>query len=199
MGREGFEPSKAKPADLQSALFDRFSIDPLFQFANRIIAKSFKVANKNLLKAQQSNNINPMKKHLKKVKEEIFTVGRGIVLVSAVFLVASAFMTWGYTSSASVTGLAGDGTITRLIGITAFLLVFVKRVHILFSLLLGFICLGISVNSFIELKPVLESFSGNVGNGLYITILASVGLMHGTVVEIIEEKRKKLKLFYLDD
>ena len=48
VGREGFEPSKAKPADLQSALFDRFSIDPLFQFADRIIAKFPHVANKNL-------------------------------------------------------------------------------------------------------------------------------------------------------
>jgi len=29
VGREGFEPSKAMPADLQSALFDHFSIYPL--------------------------------------------------------------------------------------------------------------------------------------------------------------------------
>ena len=28
MGREGFEPSKAGPADLQSALVDRLSISP---------------------------------------------------------------------------------------------------------------------------------------------------------------------------
>ena len=27
---EGFEPSKAKPADLQSALVDRLSIPPIF-------------------------------------------------------------------------------------------------------------------------------------------------------------------------
>ena len=29
VGREGFEPSKAEPADLQSAPFDRFGIDPI--------------------------------------------------------------------------------------------------------------------------------------------------------------------------
>ncbi len=28
VGREGFEPSKAEPADLQSAPFDRFGISP---------------------------------------------------------------------------------------------------------------------------------------------------------------------------
>ncbi len=28
VGRVGFEPTKAKPADLQSALVDRLSIDP---------------------------------------------------------------------------------------------------------------------------------------------------------------------------
>ena len=30
VGREGFEPSKAEPADLQSAPFDRFGISPKF-------------------------------------------------------------------------------------------------------------------------------------------------------------------------
>lgn len=30
MGRVGFEPTKAKPADLQSAPFDRFGIDPIY-------------------------------------------------------------------------------------------------------------------------------------------------------------------------
>ena len=33
VGREGFEPSKAEPADLQSAPFDRFGTDPRFQSA----------------------------------------------------------------------------------------------------------------------------------------------------------------------
>ena len=32
VGREGFEPSKAEPADLQSAPFDHFGTDPQFQF-----------------------------------------------------------------------------------------------------------------------------------------------------------------------
>ncbi len=29
VGREGFEPSKAEPTDLQSVAFDRFAISPL--------------------------------------------------------------------------------------------------------------------------------------------------------------------------
>ncbi len=29
VGREGFEPSKAEPADLQSAPFDHFGTDPI--------------------------------------------------------------------------------------------------------------------------------------------------------------------------
>ena len=32
VGREGFEPSKAEPADLQSEPFDRLGIDPQCQF-----------------------------------------------------------------------------------------------------------------------------------------------------------------------
>jgi hypothetical protein len=32
VGREGFEPSKAKPTDLQSALVDRLSISPYLLF-----------------------------------------------------------------------------------------------------------------------------------------------------------------------
>ncbi len=31
VGRAGFEPTKAKPADLQSALVDRLSISPNFK------------------------------------------------------------------------------------------------------------------------------------------------------------------------
>ena len=29
VGREGFEPSKAEPTDLQSVAFDRFAISPI--------------------------------------------------------------------------------------------------------------------------------------------------------------------------
>lgn len=33
VGREGFEPSKAEPSDLQSDAFDRFATDPFFKNA----------------------------------------------------------------------------------------------------------------------------------------------------------------------
>ncbi len=34
VGREGFEPPKAEPADLQSAPFDRFGTYPHFKMQN---------------------------------------------------------------------------------------------------------------------------------------------------------------------
>ena len=33
MGREGFEPPKAEPSDLQSDVFDRFTYLPILNFA----------------------------------------------------------------------------------------------------------------------------------------------------------------------
>jgi hypothetical protein len=35
VGREGFEPSKAEPTDLQSVAFDRFAISPLYGAGER--------------------------------------------------------------------------------------------------------------------------------------------------------------------
>ena len=44
VGRAGFEPAKVKPADLQSAAFDRFAIDPEKNF---ILAETNPSQNKN--------------------------------------------------------------------------------------------------------------------------------------------------------
>lgn len=140
-----------------------------------------------------------MEHNIKKIKTEILTLGRGIALISALFLVISAFMTWGYTDYASVTGGLGDGMITRIIGVAAFVFLFIKRINIWASLVLGLISLGISINDYISLTAVLKTLSGNVGSGMYVTILSSVGLVLGTVIEMIYEKKNKLKLFYIDE
>ncbi len=40
VGREGFEPSKAEPTDLQSVAFDRFAISPLICYVDPSIRPS---------------------------------------------------------------------------------------------------------------------------------------------------------------
>ncbi len=40
MGKAGFEPTKAKPTDLQSVLVDRLSISPTFQYLKERFASA---------------------------------------------------------------------------------------------------------------------------------------------------------------
>jgi hypothetical protein len=134
--------------------------------------------------------------------KEIFTIGRTIALLGAILLAVSAFLPWGASAYISVTGTGGDGLITIAIGILAFLLLFIKRITIWFSLFLGAVGLTIGIIDFVAMlnatKLVVE---GVVGIGLYSNMLASLGIVIGTVIEIFQERSKKMKakLAYLDD
>lgn len=137
----------------------------------------------------------------KPIHEEIFTVGRSIALVSAIILAISAFLPWGYTDYVLVTGFAGkggDGLITVAIGILAFVLLFIKRLHLWVSLILGLIGLGIGAVDFYNMSLAVTKIAGAIGSGLYLTVLASAGIVLGTIVEFFEERKKK-NLFYLDE
>ena len=132
---------------------------------------------------------------------KIFTLGRSIALISAVVLALSAFFTWGSNDYASVNGLVGDGMITVTIGILAFLLLYIHRVTIWISLIIGLIGLGIGIIDFYAMYIAAHSIDGTVGIGLYAVVLGSSGIVVGTIIEIVEERSKKLRdrLVYLDD
>ncbi len=140
-----------------------------------------------------------MKKHLKALRQEIFTGGRTIALISTIILGISAFLPWGKTEYVSVNGLSGDGVITISIGVLAFLLLFIKKISIWISLLIGAIGLTIGIIDFESMYQVTQQISGEVGIGLYMIVISSFGIVMGTIIEIIEERKKKLNLFYFDE
>jgi hypothetical protein len=138
-----------------------------------------------------------MKNHTK-----ILTIGRTIAILSAILLGVSAFLPWGSSAYVSVDGMAGDGWITISIGLLAFILLFIKRISIWLSLFFGILALIIGIVDFnAMLKAIKLVTDGNMGMGLYTTLIASAGIVIGTIVEIIQERSKKLKkkLAYLDD
>lgn len=139
-----------------------------------------------------------MKKHLKKLKQEIFTGGRTIALISTIFLGISAFLPWGKTAYVSVNGLSGDGVEIILIGVLAFLLLFIKKIPIWIPLFIGAIGLTIGIIDFEAMYQATKQISGEVGIGLYTVVISSFGIVIGTIIEIIEERKKKLNLFYFD-
>jgi len=138
-----------------------------------------------------------MKKHIKK----ILTWGRELALISAILLIVSAFMPWGETELVSVNGLNGDGLITIGLGLLAFVLLFIKHVPLWISFIIGAIGLIVGIVDFGAMARASESIGGEVGSGLYLVITSSVGVVAGVVIEMIEERNKKLKknLFYLDE
>ena len=136
---------------------------------------------------------------MSKLKEEVFTAGRTIALMSAILLGISAFLPWGQSPYVSVSGLTGDGLITVSIGILAFLLLFIKKISIWVSLMVGAMGFLVGMVDFFAMSDAVNQIDGTVGPGLYLTVISSIGIVIGTIVEIAEEKKKKLNLFYLDD
>jgi hypothetical protein len=135
-------------------------------------------------------------------KHKIFTAGRIIALVGAILLAVSAFLPWGSSATQTVSGMGGDGLIQVSIGILAFILLFIKRITIWFSLFLGVVALTIGVVDFVAMYKALPNHvDGAMGIGLYTTLGATAGLVAGTIVEIIQERSKRLRknLAYLDD
>ena len=130
--------------------------------------------------------------------KKILTAGRLIAILSAVVLAASAFFPWGYTENVSVSGITGDGVITIGIGILACILIFIKRAPLWLSLILGAAGLAIGIIDFQTMQEAVKEIEGFVGKGLHMTIIASIGIVVGTFVEIIEE-RARLGLLYLDE
>lgn len=135
-------------------------------------------------------------------KHQIFTAGRIVALLGAILLAVSAFLPWGSSATQTVSGIGGDGLIQISIGILAFLLLFIKRITIWFSLFLGVVGLTVGVVDFVAMSNALPKVTeGEMGIGLYTTLVASLGIVVGTIVEIIQERSKRLQknLAYLDD
>lgn len=128
---------------------------------------------------------------------KFMSIGREVALVSALFLILSAFLNWVSTSNVAFSGIKGDGQVTIVLGVLAFIFLFVKRIPTVVSLIMGVIGLGLAIVIYFRIYGLsVEIESVKVGVGIYITMIAGLGIVFGSIGEMLVEK--KTHLFYLD-
>ncbi len=141
-------------------------------------------------------NLTPMDR---KEKRFLFEVEEIIVGISAILLIIAAFLAWGSTPSGTVaTGLSAegwltDGMLTIGIGAVAIVLLIIDLIYKVpawIPLLLGIIALGIGGIDFWAMSGAVEKYQGHVGMGLYLTVLASAGIILGSIVDIYRDTKR---------
>jgi hypothetical protein len=148
-----------------------------------------------------SNNLIPMDKKERKL---LFEVEEIIIGISSILLIIAAFLAWGPASSGEITtGVSAegvpvfmlhitDGMLTIGIGAIAIGLLIVDmiyRVPAWIPLILGIIALGIGVIDFWAMAKATGQY-WSVGTGLYLTLLASGGIIVGSIVDIYRDTKK---------
>lgn len=136
----------------------------------------------------------------KRVNKIILTRGRTAALLAAAALALSAFLPWGYNENVMVTGLDGDGFIVIGLGILAFLMLFIKKIPIMINLLIAGMGLFLGFTVYDGMYTATKIIKGQIGFGIYLTIIASILMILGIIVEIFDERKKrKQNLYYADE
>jgi hypothetical protein len=113
-----------------------------------------------------------------------------MAVIFAFLLIVGAFLPWGITGGenlmkAYVMGIEGDGQITLICGaLSIILLMFRKRPHFI-AFILGLVAAGIAAIDINTMYTAAEKVSGKVGYGLYLTVVAGIGLMISTRIEML--------------
>lgn len=112
--------------------------------------------------------------------EEIFAA------ISAIILIVAAFLPWGSSANASITGIAGTDSLATIgIGILALITLLMRNIPNFIPLILGIAAFVISLNDFVIMNKLTNALEGSVGYGLYLTLLGSLGVFIGTAIEVI--------------
>jgi len=135
-----------------------------------------------------------------KFYEKLLTGGREMAIIFALGLTISSMLTWGSTANVFINGLQGDGKIVICLGILAFIFLFVRRVPLAVSLILGLLGLTAAFIDFQQMANAVLSIRGSVGVGLHLALISSIGMVLGVIVEMFEERKSGAgkKLYYLD-
>lgn len=128
--------------------------------------------------------------------------GRIIAKISSLFLVASVFSTWGSALGVDVTGtgevvevavrgIGGkDGILILAVAVVAIILLLIKKVPIWIPLVLGIFGFIVSFVDIFAMRTAVAEVNGDVGWGLYVALLASIGITVGAIMQVVEDKRK---------
>ncbi|MBL4694882.1 hypothetical protein JKY72_05950 [Candidatus Gracilibacteria bacterium] len=125
-----------------------------------------------------------------KEKKILLKLEELIIGVSAIVLILAALLPWGSTENVTVLGIFGDDTfITIGVGILAILFLLTKKIPTWISLLLGLIALGTGINDYIALSNVFEGNGGSVGSGMYLTLLGGLGVVVGSILDMLRSAK----------
>lgn len=129
--------------------------------------------------------------------------GRYAAAFGALLIAIGAFLPWGSVDNVVINGLSGDGIITLVAAIVVFLVIFIKKVPLWFSMILGIIVASIgtaqtfSISQKIEeIKTIFASsligpnINGSIGFGVYLTILGAAFIVFGTFIQWIKNRKK---------
>ncbi|MCX6735427.1 MAG: Ig-like domain-containing protein [Candidatus Peregrinibacteria bacterium] len=129
-----------------------------------------------------------------KLKEKILLleIEELVAVISAFLLVAAVFLPWGKTENVNILGIEGkDSMITIGMGLMTLVLLLVKRISIIVPLFFGLFTLFIGGYDFVKMEKVTTALNGQVGIGLYLTIIASFGVIVGAAINAIRKKKNK--------
>lgn len=112
-----------------------------------------------------------------------FTCIHYFAMACAIVLSLSAFLAWGSVSNESVAGTQGDGVITLILGIAALLFLSRPRLPLCIPLILGIIALVVSIWDYLSIAKIMPAIGGQIGLGLYLTIVSSFLLIVSTFIQ----------------
>ena len=128
-------------------------------------------------------------------------LGRNLALFAALIIGVSTFTPWGSAlvtdvttagevGKVSILGIEGkDGALILGLTIIAFILLLIKKVPIWIPLIIAIGTLMVSIIDFYSLDKATEQLQGDLGSGLYLGILGSIGIIAGAIVQIIQDRK----------
>ncbi|MFA5948454.1 MAG: hypothetical protein WC806_05850 [Candidatus Gracilibacteria bacterium] len=121
----------------------------------------------------------------------ISSAGHAVALFSGILLIVGSILSWGVTQNGHlVNGLTGDGKITLVLGILTILSIVIGKGPHIFALIFGIASSIIGIVDFIEMTSVAKTVYGAVGFGLYLSVLAGMGIFVGAIMETIRLMRR---------
>ncbi len=130
---------------------------------------------------------------MKKKPFLIFEVEEFIVVLSAVALIAGSFLAWGQTPNYTALGTNGDGLITLGLGALAIVFLIIdlisKKIPSWVPLILGIFALAIGMVDFKAISTAVAPYEGTVGPGVYLTLIASLGIIVGSILDIYRSRK----------
>lgn len=131
-------------------------------------------------------------------------IGRYVAMIGALALGLAAFLPWIVVKDVvTVNGMGGDGVITLGLAVITLLFLFIKRIPLWISTIIGLIAgvIGFydsysAATNLSELQDILKNnfldplTNENIGIGLYLTILASALIVFGSLIQWIKNSKK---------